>query len=258
MTDPALDVLLHQREILEAVLSKIDVWLLVFGIFVVIGVGGESVFGIRAWWNSRKLHSVQMAIESFRQEETAKFISQAAEADRDAGLARKETELLKLELAKTTERAANADKSAAESKLALEKLKQPRRLTPEQQTEIASKVRSFGGINFDTALTIGPESQSLLLQVEETLKSAGWTQVDWSSGPTNIVFTRNGRPKAGVWTGSGVVIELHKEKQELYPAVKTLVDALVNEGVKTEAMFISPDTNSNPSAIHVMIGEKPK
>jgi hypothetical protein len=44
---------------LEALLARIDIWLLVFGIVVVVGVAGESFFGIRHWWNSRKLQAVQ-------------------------------------------------------------------------------------------------------------------------------------------------------------------------------------------------------
>jgi hypothetical protein len=44
---------------IEALLARIDVWLLVFGIVVVVGVAGESFFGIRHWWNSRKLQIMQ-------------------------------------------------------------------------------------------------------------------------------------------------------------------------------------------------------
>ena len=40
---------------IQAALEHIDVWLLVFGIIVVIGVGGESFFGIRHWWNGPQI-----------------------------------------------------------------------------------------------------------------------------------------------------------------------------------------------------------
>jgi len=49
------------KAILVARLESIDIWLLVFGVIVVIGVAGESVVGIRHWWNSRKLQRIQDA-----------------------------------------------------------------------------------------------------------------------------------------------------------------------------------------------------
>jgi hypothetical protein len=138
-------------------------------------------------------------------------------------------------------------------------MKLPRRLTSDQQEKIASKIRPFGAVQFDVALHVGPETQTFLFQLEMALKAGGWTQVDWSAGNSNVVFTRSGLPKAGVWTGTGVAVELHKEKQDvLYPPVQALVDALVSEGIEAIPMLIGPDTNDNPSAIHVMIGEKPK
>jgi hypothetical protein len=66
MDDSTFNALLSRKDALEAVLSKIEGWLLFFGIFVVIGVAGESVFGIRAWWNNRKLQAVQHSIETER------------------------------------------------------------------------------------------------------------------------------------------------------------------------------------------------
>jgi hypothetical protein len=44
---------------IEALLARLDVWLLIFGVIVVVGVAGESFFGIRHWWNSRKLQAIQ-------------------------------------------------------------------------------------------------------------------------------------------------------------------------------------------------------
>jgi hypothetical protein len=59
MDSATLETLVARKDALDGVLSKIDVWLLVFGIFVAVGVAGESLFGIRAWWNNRKLHAVR-------------------------------------------------------------------------------------------------------------------------------------------------------------------------------------------------------
>ena len=155
MTDPALDALLARREALEHILANIDIGLLVFGIFVVIGVGGESIFGIRAWLNNRKLHTVQQAIEDFRQAEAANFNKQAAEAN---------------------ERAAKADKSAAEAKLALERLRAPRRLLNADKLVVSLKEFKDTEYTFSSVFA-DEESIGLLRQVDALLHSAGWKRV---------------------------------------------------------------------------------
>jgi hypothetical protein len=58
---------------IQAALENIDVWLLIFGAIVVIGVGGESVFGIRHWWNSRKLQAIQETEARAQEEEIARL-----------------------------------------------------------------------------------------------------------------------------------------------------------------------------------------
>jgi hypothetical protein len=84
-------------------------------------------------------------------------------------------------------------------------------------------------------------------------------QIDWSTDFTNLIFSRTGRPKAGVSSHSGVLIELHKENTaSLQPIAQALVDALNSEGVASEAKYVGGFTNNNPKAIHVIIGEKPK
>jgi hypothetical protein len=58
---------------IKSILENIDIWLLVFGIIVVIGVGGESIFGFRHWWNSRKLQVIQDAEAGAQGEEIARL-----------------------------------------------------------------------------------------------------------------------------------------------------------------------------------------
>src|SRR5689334_429457 len=107
MPENTLNDLLSRKASLEGIIGNIDVWLLVFGMFVVIGVAGESVFGIRAWWNNRKLQAVQQQIDDTRQTEAARFNKEAGDANKEAGLAKKEAELARLDVAKANERAAN-------------------------------------------------------------------------------------------------------------------------------------------------------
>ena len=69
-------------------LAGIDFWLLIFGVIVVMGVGGESIFGIRHWWNSRKLQAIE-DLESTAQQaqvaglnaEIARLSNETAEAN---------------------------------------------------------------------------------------------------------------------------------------------------------------------------------
>jgi hypothetical protein len=133
---------------LETLLGRIDVWLLIFGVVVVVGVAGESFFGIRHWWNSRKLQAIQRTEDEQREEKIAQLNKEAVDA--------------RLQIAQANERAANAEKSAAEARLALEKMRLPRRLTEEQRARIADKMRAFAGTQFDVALNTGKKHKSFL------------------------------------------------------------------------------------------------
>jgi len=57
---------------------NIDFWLLVFGVIVVIGVGGESVLGIRHWWNSHKLDAIHETENETPRVEIARLNADAA------------------------------------------------------------------------------------------------------------------------------------------------------------------------------------
>src|ERR1017187_4149126 len=95
MDSPTLDALLQTRSEIESVLSRIDVWLLIFGVLVVIGVGGESVFGIKAWLSNRKLRDVERLIEGERDIES-KTLEKETETLKGNNLAL-EAEVLRLQ-----------------------------------------------------------------------------------------------------------------------------------------------------------------
>ena len=72
--DPSnLAKLLERKAELDAILVKFEIWLLLFGVLVVIGVGGESFFGIRTWWNNRKLQEVNRQLDQYRETELAEI-----------------------------------------------------------------------------------------------------------------------------------------------------------------------------------------
>jgi hypothetical protein len=81
--DPSeIAALLARKAELETRLNGFEIWLIVFGICVAVGVVGESVFGFRAWWNNRKLHTVQSAIDRQRDFESAQQRERTATAER--------------------------------------------------------------------------------------------------------------------------------------------------------------------------------
>jgi len=127
MNPPDIAKLLARKDELGTLLGRFEFWLLLFGILVVVGVAGESYFGIRSWWNNRKLHEIARQIDQYRQAETAEMNRQAGEAFKQAGEA--------------NERAGKLEKEASEltaKNLELEAAIAPRRLSGRQEKTLAS------------------------------------------------------------------------------------------------------------------------
>ena len=168
---------------------------------------------------------------------------------------------LRTSLANTNERAAHAEERAAKAELDLAKLKTPRTLNSEQQTRISAALKPFTGQIFDIALNIDDESKNLLPQIEDTMKAAGWSQIDWkgASGTADINFVRAGRPIAGIASVSGVIIQMHSEQVEkMKGAASILASALDAEGISARAELGLGIPNTNATAIHILVGSKPK
>ena len=137
-----LETLIARKGTIEGVLSTIDVWLIVFGIFVAIGVVGESIVGYLAWRNNRQLHAVQRSIDDLRQSD----------------------------IANAKERAATAERRAAELQAKI----MPRDLTEEQQKDIGAACTRFSGRSVQvTADSPDPESWLLAELIQEALKRYG-------------------------------------------------------------------------------------
>lgn len=176
MSNPILNALLTKKAALEGSLSSIEMWALIFGIVVVVGVAGESVFGVRAWWNNSKLQTVLGSIDQERQSEIAAATQKAGEAaeraanaeenlanakeraalaEQHAGEAKAKAEAFRLDIAKATERAADANRIAEEERLARLQLQArlaDRTLTPEQEHEITSQLETTPGITVDVVI----------------------------------------------------------------------------------------------------------
>jgi hypothetical protein len=104
------------KEGLEALIARQEVWALIFGALVAIGVAGESVFGVRIWYNSRKLHKIE----------------------RDENIA------LQLQVAEAKNRIAEANEGSLKAQVELAKLRketEARRLTGEQKEKLRSMLQ---------------------------------------------------------------------------------------------------------------------
>jgi hypothetical protein len=203
-----------------------------------------------------------------QQERAAKAEASIALAGQHAAEANAKAEGFRLDIAKANESAAQAQAQvagataeAAKANLELAKLRTPRTLDVEQQAAIAATVRSFSGTHFDMALSMGFESQSLLPQIEDSLKSAGWVQVAWNDTTTHaaIAFTRTDRPTAGIVQIPGVLIQVRTEEvSELWAGAVTLANALNAQGIETQVQPGLGSPTSTLHTVHVMIGEKPR
>lgn len=240
-------LLTHQSN-LEAALARFEVWLLVFGVLVVIGVGGESVFGIRTWWNNRKLQEVNRQLDQYRQEQVAEINRKAAEAEAKA-------EGFRSSIAEAQQKSAEAEERAAEANLELARLKTPRTLSPEQQKVIIDAVKDFPKTPFDFFVSSDDEAVRLTETLENCLMSAGWDRVDLDPS-ISVHMDRGGGKKAfALWVGTGVAVEFSQSRMDLAKAASALVEVLKKEGLGAEGFAAAKGVT--PNAIHIKIGKKP-
>jgi hypothetical protein len=88
------------KSALEALISRLEVWALIFGVIVAIGVAGESVYGIRLWWNNRKLQAMQASEAESQRLAIAELTEKTATANARAAEATAKTEATQLEVEK--------------------------------------------------------------------------------------------------------------------------------------------------------------
>src|ERR1700722_1878621 len=147
---------------LQAALEHIDVWLLIFGVIVVIGVGGESIFGIRHWWNSRKLQAILQNEEREREE-------RIEELNKEAAQLRKDADTLEAQIA-------------------------PRRLDLEQQTKIVENCKGFKTLFAGKRVkvlsyTLDTESFVFAEQIVKALRDSGMVVNDDAMSITPMMGT---------------------------------------------------------------------
>lgn len=180
---------------LEALLARIDVWLLIFGVIVVIGVAGESIFGIRHWWNSRKLQKLQQS----------------------------ESDALRVEIARLANDTAQANERAEQERLArvqLEARLAPRSISREQQERIQAGISNLAGQYVTVTFDNNPEAAAFATQIESILESAKWVIKGFA--PTI--------PGTGLPIARGVLV-MPEPPEQSKAAAKVLLSALTKEGI---------------------------
>ena len=242
------------KSAIESLLARSDVYLLIFGIIVVVGVAGESFFGIRHRWNSRKLQAIQQVEELKQQEELAKLHSEAEAA-------RTLAESFRLDIAKANEQAARSNQIAEQERLArmqLEAKLQPRSFTPEQAQKMVDSLKRFAGTRADL-IKIGDATEltRFATLIQGILNAAGWNL----AGPWS---TMGGVSGSGVFVGARAGADA---------AVTAATDALVSEITTTGNVvtripeFTDKDTPgalmgppwdaSKMAPVRIYVGDKP-
>jgi hypothetical protein len=161
----ALKGLIAKKDAIEAWISSLDIRLIVFGAIVLVGIAGETWYGVRTWWSNRQLRLVQKQID----EERGRIDS---EKDRQATAI---SDQLKLEIAdanKATEELRNEN-------LKLQEKLAPRSLTEEQQKNLL-KILSAGPMGDVIVIpkAFDEESEAYADQITSVLKAAGFTIKD--------------------------------------------------------------------------------
>ena len=211
---------------LQDLLGRIDIWLLVFGIIVVIGVGGESFFGIRHWWNSRKLQAIQESEEQERTEIIARL-------NREAAKLRKEADELELQIT-------------------------PRRLDLDQQSKITANCKGFKNLFAGKRIkvvsyTLDTESFVFAEQIVKALRDSGMVVDDeaMSITPTmgTLVFGVN---------AFGTDLELAKKIAEAIGSSGKTVAVSFTESDPTVGTMRFETANSRlPHEATLLVGLKP-
>lgn len=285
MTIETIYSLTAKKEAAEANLDSIERWVIFFGLLVVIGVGGETIYGIRAWWNNRKLHAAEQSIDQLRQSEIAALMKSeaifkldmrnadariaeaqrgAAEAQRSLAIAEQhsaeanaKTEGFRLDIAKANGSAKDAEARAAEANLALEQFKAPRTLSKLKRLSVAARLRKFEPQCVEVIIVgDGKEIAGITGPLLETVQQGGWT--------VNLVGKAISGPNV-----SGVLVSTRIGSDgTVDEAADALVSALQSVGIASERltrqfagelpMIVTGHGDPrNMAPIRILIGAKP-
>jgi hypothetical protein len=153
---------------LESALSTLDIWLIIFGVFVAIGVVGESAAGYLHWRKSGQLSKLQ----------TAENLS------------------LQEAIAGANARAADAYSRARQAELELAKIQTPRTLTPDQQEKLIKLLTAArkGPTAVSAAFVDSTDAKEFAKSIKTVLTKSGFILSD---PPKSLMVLSYSKP--GAW-----------------------------------------------------------
>lgn len=175
-----------------------------------------------------------------------------AEANEQADQARAAIAIADERAAQAHERAAEANARALEARLALEKYKAHRRLSAQEQAEIASKVGTLKGVRFAISAA-GTEPLHFGIDVARALVAGGLEWIDWPLDG-NVTNLPHDRRTVGSIQLLGTVVRTFNP--DLVGARDTIAAALT--APQFEGTNVEPATPASPGfpAVLIMIGVK--
>ena len=178
-----------------------------------------------------KLESAKANARATRAQESLALAEQhSAEANAKA-------EGFRSDIAKANESAKQAEARAAEANLELARFRAPRTLSPAQQANIASRMRTFGAKRIDLIIIgDGQEIANLTESVAMSLRQAGWN--------VRVVGKAISGPNV-----SGVLVGTHiGSDSSIIAASEALISALQAAGIVT-SRFRPPFDDELPMAL---------
>lgn len=236
-------------------------WDSIGGLLVTGGVAGEFFVEFKAHRKEKKLRTIHARLEAEADKRLRFADERIAQAQNDAERARRDAEALRLEISKTNERAASAEQKAAEATLAaereqmervkLEKQFAFRRLTPEQQERIISKLTKIPkGYKFFVYVCPDPDSLQLMQTMQDLMISLGWEQIT----PPGLAVVGG---KAALWIGEGVRVHFASSRvMDMGVIAMELVAAMQDENIEADVTF-NEDLEKTPDALNLLVGSRP-
>ncbi|HVB80632.1 MAG TPA: hypothetical protein VNE82_11895 [Candidatus Binataceae bacterium] len=135
-------------------------------------------------------------------------------------------------------------------------LETPRTLTRVQERALTSTAGKYAGTTFETSVAPDAESVNLLIQIEDALLAAKWTQIDW---PSAILFPSHGHASSAIALEVGIRVVWHSDHEaELRAPALAIAKALESDGLLDAVA--APANASDPTdhkTIAITIGAKP-
>jgi outer membrane murein-binding lipoprotein Lpp len=145
-----------------------------------------------------------------------------------------------------------AKEEAAKANLELAKLRTPRTISLQGQSEIIGALQPFSGTPYDLSVASDSESADLMKIIQTLLHVAGWKQIS-AKGPIGL---SNSDPLIGITVNTGVHVEIDRGKYSAWgAAIEKLVGVLKAKNIATQGN--AADTGVEPNCVHIFIGKKP-